>query len=128
MTGELDERAAEASDLQRELRKVDQERMETVSSLQRDLERLGREREGERRREGELKRTLEQSESVRRSLLAQVEMNGEELEKMTEKLSALQERESEAERSRSEAAQLHHMVRISSVGNPNHLSLSLSGE
>ena len=119
---ELEDKSREVSGLHRELastraqaQQLLKEKTDSAAQFQTNLARLEREkereREGERQREEDLKRSLEQSEAVRRSLLAQVERNGRELEKMTERLGSLQERESEAERARAEAGQLHHMVR-----------------
>ena len=118
---QLGRKKDEVSRLQRELTSAQsqsqtllQEKTGCVSRLEAQLGRLEGEKEGERgrekRREEEWRRSLEQSEGVRRSLLAQVERNGQELEKMTERLRALQGREGEAERCRAEASQLHKLV------------------
>lgn len=118
---QLQQKVEEISRLHRDLtsaqtrtQQLQQDKTDAVSRLEVELGQLRREKErerdGERRKEEDLKRSLEQSEGVRRSLLAQVERNGQELEKMTERLRALQQRESEAERSLAEASQLHHLV------------------
>ena len=120
---QLDKRSDEVVRLERELtsartqsRDLLQEKTDGACRLEahlRELERGNEEERGrEKRRDEELRRSLEQSEGVRRSLLAQVERNGEELEKMTERLGTLQQREAEAERCRAEASQLHHLVRL----------------
>ena len=91
-----------------------QDKMNTVSHLQDDLNRLRaqkeHENEGWRRRERDLEQSLGQSEQVRQSLLAQVERNGEELEKLTERLAMVQGRDAEMERCRAEAEQLKQIV------------------
>jgi chromosome segregation ATPase len=118
---QLDKRSDEVVRLERELtsartqsRDLLQEKTDGACRLEaqlRELERGNEEERGrEKRRDEELRRSLEQSEGVRRSLLAQVERNGEELEKMTERLGTQQQREAEAERCRAEASQLHHLV------------------
>ena len=120
---QLEQRSDEVAILERELTSAQtqsqgllQEKTDRVCRLEaqlRELERGSEEERGrEKRRDEKLRRSLEQNEGVRRSLLAQVERNGEELEKMTERLGTLQQREAEAERCRAEASQLHHLVRL----------------
>lgn len=86
------------------------EREESVSQLRDDLAQLRAQREGERRREEDLKQSLAHSDQVRQSLLHQMEKNRQELEKLTERLSMVQEREGEAERSNAETEQLKKVV------------------
>ena len=118
---QLEEKAAEVVNLQTKLASVQaqherqlQDKMDTVSHLQDDLNRLRaqkkQEKEGWRRRERDLEQSLGRSEQVWQSLLAQVERNGEELEKLTERLAMVQGRETETERCRAEAEQLKQIV------------------
>lgn len=120
-TTQLQDKTAAVSELRAELARAQaqhelqlQDRTDIVSQLQDDLTRLRtqkeREREGERRKEEDLKRSLAQSEQVRQSLLVQVEKNGQELERLTERLAVVQGREGEAERCRAEAEQLKKIV------------------
>ena len=92
-----------------------QDKTDTISCLQDDLTRLRTqaewEREGTRRKVEGLQGSLDQSEAVRQSLLTQVERNGQELEKMTDRLATVRGREGEAERCRAETEQLRIMVR-----------------
>lgn len=120
-TSQLQEKTSVVSELRAELGRTQAEhelqlrgRSDSISQLQEDLAQLRtqkeREREEGRRREEELRQSLAHSEEVRQSLLHQVEKNRQELEKLTERLSVVQGREGEAERSRAETEQLKKIV------------------
>lgn len=118
---QLQEKTVVVSELRAELGRTQAQhelqlrgRADSISQLQEDLTQLRtqkeREREEGRRREEDLRQSLAHSEEVRQSLLHQVEKNGQELEKLTERLSVVQGREGEAERSRAETEQLKKIV------------------
>lgn len=118
---QLQEKTAVVSELRAELGRTQAQhelqlcgRADSISQLQEDLTRLRtqkeREREEGRQREEDLRQSLAHSEEVRQSLLHQVEKNRQELEKLTERLSVVQGREGEAERSRAETEQLKKIV------------------
>lgn len=117
LRGEVEDKAREVTELERELSSTlsqVEEKTRCLTELETELMRLRgekeQEKEGEKRKEEELQRSLDHSEAVRRSLLEQVERNGEELGKMTDRLAAMDQREREAERHQAEASKLHQMV------------------
>lgn len=120
-TSQLQEKTTVISELRAEFGRTQAQhdhqlrgRAESISQLQEDLTQLRaqkeREREEGRSREEDLRQSLAHSDEVRQSLLLQVEKNRQELERLTERLSVVQGREGEVERSRAETEQLKKIV------------------